>query len=70
MSEKPDFYSLKEEFNAHPSVPMFASAAIISCGLCNTVIAGMGGPGNGCVCARCGDELRKGRLRGAVVWTP
>ena len=46
----------------------FASAAIISCGLCGSMIDGMGGPGNGVVCIRCGDELRHGRLRSAVVW--
>lgn len=46
----------------------FATAAILGCGLCGEVIDGMGGPGNGIVCIRCGDELRHGRLKTAVVW--
>lgn len=44
------------------------SAAIIDCRLCGVVIAGMGGPGDGAVCERCGDALKRGELRGAVIW--
>lgn len=42
------------------------SAAVLSCGLCETVISGMGGPGSGVICDRCAGLLASGRLRGAV----
>lgn len=45
-----------------------ATAAILSCGLCGTVIDGMGGPGDGAVCQRCGDLLKRGGCVGAVKW--
>lgn len=45
-----------------------ATAAILSCSLCGQTIDGMGGPGDGAICYRCGTELRKGTLKGCVKW--
>lgn len=44
------------------------TAAVMDCGLCGRMVAGMGGPGNGVVCKPCGDALKHGHLRGAVDW--
>lgn len=54
--------------NPKPGEFRIASAALITCGLCSKTISGMGGPGDGPVCKPCGDALRRGELRGAVVW--
>lgn len=42
------------------------TAAVINCGLCGGVIAGMGGPALGAVCDHCANLLRSGKLRGLV----
>lgn len=39
------------------------TAAVWSCALCGSTIDGMGGPGDGDLCIRCGDLLRGGRLK-------
>lgn len=44
------------------------TAAVMWCGLCGATISGSGGPGNGAICERCGDELKRGSLRGCVIW--
>lgn len=62
-----DYYDLTgRKLETHPDA--LVTAAVLSCGLCGTTIAGMGGPGHGAVCRRCARELIAGRLRGAVVW--
>lgn len=38
------------------------TAATISCGLCNRIIAGMGGPDPGAICERCAKLLVGGCL--------
>lgn len=68
MSEIKYFELTPVTIKDDPSGFRFASAAILGCGLCGEVIDGMGGPGNGSVCERCANELRHGRLKGAVVW--
>lgn len=62
------YYELAERETPPPNSGRLATAALLCCGLCGGVIDSMGGPGYGAVCERCGDELRIGRLRGAVVW--
>jgi hypothetical protein len=63
------FYELQKiTIKEDPNAFRIATAAILSCGLCGEMIDGMGGPGDGVVCVKCGDELRKRRLVGAVVW--
>lgn len=62
-----DFYELRKSKTVEPGG--FGTAALIVCGLCAETIDGMGGPGHGPVCKRCGDELIAGRLRGAVIWS-
>lgn len=47
----------------------FATAAVLSCGLCGGAIDGMDGPGDGAMCERCVEQLRAGRLRGCVKWS-
>ena len=39
------------------------TAAIWECPLCGEVIDGMGGPGNGELCQRCGEEILNGQLK-------
>ena len=60
------FYDLKDQKTVEAGD--IATAALITCGLCADVIDSMGGPGNGAICERCGDELKRGVLRGCVVW--
>lgn len=47
-----------------------ATAAVLSCDLCDQTIDGMGGPGAGALCCLCGADLAAGRLRGAVRRDP
>lgn len=51
---------------AKPGEFQILSAAVMSCGLCDKVISGMGGPGRGVICESCAGLLMSGRLRGAV----
>lgn len=44
------------------------TATVMCCGLCDRVISGMGGPGNGIVCEPCGELLKSGALRNVVTW--
>lgn len=46
----------------------FMSAAILDCALCGEIIDGMGGPSDGSVCKRCGDLMKTGATRSAIVW--
>jgi hypothetical protein len=41
-------------------IQTIASAALWHCSLCGSCISGMGGPGNGTLCVRCGDSLQAG----------
>lgn len=63
--ETPEFYRM-EKTKLEPG--FLVTAALLSCGLCGVTISGNGGPGGGQVCIRCGDELARGGLRGAVIW--
>ena len=40
-----------------------ATAAVWSCALCRSTIDGMGGPGDGDLCVRCGDDIRHGNFK-------
>ncbi len=63
------FFEMKlRRFNIPPGG--IGTAAVLDCGLCNSTISGMGGPGEGALCEPCGRDLAAGRLRGAVVRTP
>jgi hypothetical protein len=50
------FYRI-EKFIISQSI---ASAALWHCSLCGDCISGMGGPGNGTICERCGDSIMAG----------
>ena len=65
-----EYFELSPVAYDHPKPGEFriASAALIMCGLCSKTISGSGGPGDGAICKLCGDALRRGELRGAVVW--
>lgn len=42
-----------------PPMPgMISTAAVRSCSRCGTIISGMGGPGNNCLCPKCFDQHR------------
>lgn len=40
-----------------------ATACVWSCALCASVIGGMGGPGDGDLCIRCGDLIKSGKVK-------
>ncbi|BBF92664.1 hypothetical protein [Blastochloris tepida] len=67
----PDYFEL-QPVNFPPVPPrgqvLIMTAAVLSCSLCGHQIAGMGGPGDGAICPRCADLLRRGELRGCVKW--
>lgn len=69
MAELPiEFYELTKVI-IEPMKPgefRISTAAVMSCGLCSRTISGMGGPGDGAICTECGDNLKAGRLKGAV----
>jgi hypothetical protein len=46
------------------------TAAVWPCGLCDQMIDGMGGPGDGEICEKCGEDLKAGRLRGTIKREP
>lgn len=66
MNQK--YYELIERKTPPPNSGMILTAAVLSCSLCGDTIDGMGGPGNGAVCERCGDLMIHGQCRGAVKW--
>lgn len=65
-----EYYELKRVTipDPRPGEMVFATAALITCGLCGTCIGGMGGPGDGPVCIPCGDLVRHGQARTAINW--
>lgn len=54
--------------DAKPGEFRLATAAIIDCHLCGTVIDGMGGPGHSPICTRCADVVMRGEAMGAIKW--
>jgi hypothetical protein len=46
----------------------FASAALITCGLCGGMIDSCGGPGDGAICLRCAEVVLSGQARTTIVW--
>lgn len=65
-----EYYELKRVTipDVKPGEFHIASAALITCGLCGDCIDGMGGPGHGPICIRCGDVVKRGEARGAIKW--
>lgn len=39
------------------------TSAIWSCQLCGETIDSMGGPGDGEICVKCGDDIMNGRIK-------
>jgi len=69
MTDEPEYYELKPVYPApKDGGTIFATAAVLSCSLCGSMIDGMGGPGHGAVCLKCAPEMVHGRLRSCVVW--
>ena len=72
MTNSPtEYFELGDLISISPPKPgefRLSTAAVMSCGLCDTVIDGMGGPGDGAVCRRCGEALKRGQLRACVMW--
>lgn len=65
MTESFGYYTLtKQEIKSGG----IQTRAFRICGLCSRPISPSGGPGRGSVCLECGDALKAGQLRGAVVW--
>lgn len=50
-----------------PGKRRIVNAAVFSCQLCNKTISGHGGPSEE-ICIECGDLLKKGELKGAVIY--
>jgi hypothetical protein len=56
------YYELvKHEYEPRPNG--FATAAVWSCVMCGQAIDGMGGPGNGELCEKCGDDILSRKLK-------
>ena len=56
MSNDTVYYELVKRTIPHnPNI--FVTAAVWSCSLCGETIDGMGGPGSGEICVKCGDEI-------------
>jgi hypothetical protein len=64
------YFELREVIIEDPKPGEFRleTAAVLSCSLCGTMIDGMGGPGDGAICLRCGAVVKNGQARGAIVW--
>lgn len=59
MGDKVRYYELVErEIDVQPDQIM--TAAMWYCALCRDTIFGMGGPGDGELCKRCGDAIKTG----------
>ena len=60
-----EYYELVRRTIPPPKVGEFriVTAAVWSCALCSTTIDGMGGPGNGELCIRCGDLIKSGKVK-------
>jgi hypothetical protein len=63
------FYKLERVEIPDPKPGEFRiqTAAFWDCALCGSLIATIGGPGDGEICIACGDFLKTGRARGAIV---
>lgn len=61
MSNTVYYEMVKRVISYNPNA--FATAAVWSCSLCNETIAGMGGPGNGEICEKCGNDILHGHLK-------
>jgi len=64
------FYKLElvEIPDPKPGEFVIRTAAVWPCALCGRPIDGMGGPGDGEICVPCGDLLRSGKVRGAIIY--
>jgi hypothetical protein len=60
-----EFYELVRRKILPPSPGEFriSTAAVWSCALCGLIIDGMGGPGDGELCIRCGDLIKSGSVK-------
>jgi len=56
------FYRLVKETISH-TPGCLVTAAVWSCQLCGETIDGMGGPGSGEICVKCGDDILAGRVK-------
>lgn len=65
MSNRTEYYELvKRQIEPlEPGEFRITTAAVWICALCRVVIDGMGGPGNGELCVRCGDDIKSGNFR-------
>lgn len=60
-----EYYELRKVILPDPQPDEFriATAAVWSCALCCEMIDGMGGPGNGEICVKCGEDIKHGHIR-------
>lgn len=70
MAGEYEYYELKriKVPAIKPGESRLASAALVTCGLCGEAISGSGGPGDGPICIKCGDVVKRGEARGAIKW--
>ena len=68
MSDEISYYKL-EKVTIENRPGGIATAAVRSCGLCGTMISGMGGPGSGSVCIPCGNLVKSGQARSCIDWS-
>jgi len=60
VNDRVTFYVLEKR--TIETAGMIATAAVWSCVLCKQPIDGMGGPGDGELCERCGDDIKAGKF--------
>lgn len=60
-----EYYELVKRHIDPPKPGEFriATACVWSCILCGSMIDGMGGPGDGDLCLRCGDLIKGGKVK-------
>lgn len=60
---QPIKYYVVEPREFTPQRGRICTAAVWSCALCGEIIDGLGGPGDGEICVKCGEDIHAGRLR-------
>lgn len=66
--KRPAHYRLVYEPEWENPHGVIMTAALMLCDLCGKTIDSMGGPGSGQICEPCGDLVKRGLARGAIVW--
>lgn len=58
-----DRYFPLNPVDAEPPEGSIVTAAVLTCSICDVMIAGAGGPGDGSICWECGTLIRRGQVK-------